>query len=62
VNWLRVKLFPEQTRVCPKCGSVCADRAANGSQRLCASCEAARAKESRYVWIGRALVRRPVGD
>ena len=62
MSWLRVKLFPEQTSVCPKCGSVCTDRSGKGSKVLCAVCEAARAKESPYVWVGRALVRRPAGD
>ncbi len=57
VNWLRVKLFTEQTVVCVKCGSVCSDGAGNGSGPLCDHC-AAQAKESPYVWIGRALVRR----
>lgn len=58
MNWLRVKLFPEQTVVCVKCGSVCTDRVGNGSGPLCARCEAERAEESPYVWVGRALIRR----
>jgi hypothetical protein len=58
VNWLRVRFFPEQTIVCVRCGAVCTEPAGNGAGPLCASCEAERANESPYVWIGRALVRR----
>ena len=58
MNWARVRLFPKQTIVCVKCGSEFKEGAGNGSGPICARCEAVRTKESPYVWIGRALVRR----
>lgn len=45
--------------VCRRCGAPLTDRNLKGAGRVCISCEAAKELESRYVWIGRCLVRRP---